>query len=81
MSIHTMEFDATNENMKQSNMARYPCYTEVKKPSQHFPLFNFTQKYTCKIYRNVFTNLYGLWLSLGEFQGIPSHYALWFCLM
>ena len=23
-----MEFDATNENMKQSNTARYPCYTE-----------------------------------------------------
>ena len=28
MAIHIMEFDATNETMKQTNMARYPCYTE-----------------------------------------------------
>lgn len=29
MAIHVMEFDATSENMKQTNMERYPHYNET----------------------------------------------------
>ena len=61
MAIHIMEFDAISENMKQTNMERYPHYNERRtNVVSTVPLFKLIHKYTCrKNYRNVFTNLYG----------------------